>query len=196
MGNFVLQTGPCSFLYLRIGPWGNLFILLLYFFSPLASLFFFLPHRRMLCQIPFSLLLLHQALGRRRACAGGRARGSRRAGSGGCSANQQARARSGVGSAALGGPRQGAAGPGKRGQATAGGGEPGVRALQAQNGARGSASGRASQRGADPSGGRRASRRKDGKAKAKVRADLELACPRMQARVFYRWPTQLVSAGA
>jgi hypothetical protein len=34
------------------------------FFLILASLFFFLPHRRMLCKIPFSLPLLHQALGR------------------------------------------------------------------------------------------------------------------------------------
>jgi hypothetical protein len=44
MGNFVLQIGPYSFLYLHKGPWGNLFTLLLYFFSPLASLSYpFLP---------------------------------------------------------------------------------------------------------------------------------------------------------
>jgi hypothetical protein len=34
MENFALQTSPCSFLKLRISPWGNLFILLLCFFSP------------------------------------------------------------------------------------------------------------------------------------------------------------------
>jgi hypothetical protein len=34
MGKFALQTSPCSFLKLRISPWGNLFILLLCFFSP------------------------------------------------------------------------------------------------------------------------------------------------------------------
>jgi hypothetical protein len=43
MGNFVLQTSPRSFLFLRKGPWGNLFILLLYFFSPLASLSYLFP---------------------------------------------------------------------------------------------------------------------------------------------------------
>jgi hypothetical protein len=40
-GNFVLQTCPCSFLYLRIGPWGKLFILLLCFFSPCRLLLSF-----------------------------------------------------------------------------------------------------------------------------------------------------------
>jgi hypothetical protein len=34
MGNFALQKGPYNFLKLRISPWGNLFILLLCFFSP------------------------------------------------------------------------------------------------------------------------------------------------------------------
>jgi hypothetical protein len=34
MGNFALQKGPCNFLKLHISPWGNLFILLLCFFSP------------------------------------------------------------------------------------------------------------------------------------------------------------------
>jgi hypothetical protein len=38
-GNFVLQIGPCSFLYLRIDPWGSLFILLLYFFLLGISVF-------------------------------------------------------------------------------------------------------------------------------------------------------------
>jgi hypothetical protein len=46
MGNFVSQTGPCNFLFLRIGPWGNLFILLLYFFSPWRLLLFFLHWRQ------------------------------------------------------------------------------------------------------------------------------------------------------
>jgi hypothetical protein len=34
MGKFALQKSPCSFLKLRISPWGNMFILLLCFFSP------------------------------------------------------------------------------------------------------------------------------------------------------------------
>jgi hypothetical protein len=42
MGNFALQTGPCSFLKLRISPWGVSFPFLLYFFSPWRLLLFFL----------------------------------------------------------------------------------------------------------------------------------------------------------
>jgi hypothetical protein len=44
MGNFALQTGPCSSLILRISPWGIPFPLLLCFFS-LAPILF-LSHRR------------------------------------------------------------------------------------------------------------------------------------------------------
>jgi hypothetical protein len=47
MGNFALQIGSCSFLKLRISPWGNLFLLLLCFFSP-RRLYLFLFHRRQL----------------------------------------------------------------------------------------------------------------------------------------------------
>jgi hypothetical protein len=44
-GNFVLQTGSCSFLYLHIGPWGKLFILLLSSLI-LALTFFLFPNRQ------------------------------------------------------------------------------------------------------------------------------------------------------
>jgi hypothetical protein len=56
MGNFTLQKGPCSFLKLRISPWGIPPILLLC--SPLSwrSSFFFSP------AAPLSLSLLFQGL--------------------------------------------------------------------------------------------------------------------------------------
>jgi hypothetical protein len=56
MGNFALQKGPCNFLKLRISPWGNLFLLLLCFFSP-SCLYPFLFHRRQhQSSFPLSLL--------------------------------------------------------------------------------------------------------------------------------------------
>jgi hypothetical protein len=58
MGNFTLQTSPCSFLKLRIGPWGIPPVLLLC--SPLSwrSSFFFHPaaHLSLPTSFPLSLL--------------------------------------------------------------------------------------------------------------------------------------------
>jgi hypothetical protein len=67
MRNFVLQTGPCSFLYLRIGPWGKLFILLLCSFNPGALIFFHWQHYHLVPSYPhpilsFSLYLLPHAV--------------------------------------------------------------------------------------------------------------------------------------
>jgi hypothetical protein len=52
MGNFALQTGPCSFLKLRISPWGNLFLLLLC--SLLSGAFILSPPAAALAKSLFS----------------------------------------------------------------------------------------------------------------------------------------------
>jgi hypothetical protein len=57
-GNFVLQSGPCSFLYLHIGPWGipSIFLLPLTYLLPWCLLpFFFPPAARQLYPIPILL---------------------------------------------------------------------------------------------------------------------------------------------
>jgi hypothetical protein len=61
MGNFALQTGPYSFLKLRISPWGNLFILLLCFFSPRSLYPSFLPS--LAAASPFPCLLFSSPRG-------------------------------------------------------------------------------------------------------------------------------------
>jgi hypothetical protein len=54
MGNFVLQIGPCSSLFLRISPWGNPFPLLLCSLIPGALIFFSLPPAAALSNSGFS----------------------------------------------------------------------------------------------------------------------------------------------
>jgi hypothetical protein len=82
MGNFALQTSPCSFLKLHISPWGIPFIFLLcsLSLSPLSSSGISIPHRQHSPNLyPLSLsvsFLTQQGLGGARQARTGAASGS------------------------------------------------------------------------------------------------------------------------
>jgi hypothetical protein len=80
MGNFTLQTGPCSFLKLRISPWGNLFLLLFPQFLFYLVFSSFHGQQHLSFPLPLSFLHWYRAVPGGRANGGGGARGG--AGSG------------------------------------------------------------------------------------------------------------------
>jgi hypothetical protein len=158
MGNFTLQTGPCSFLYLHIGPWEITFPLLLCFFS-LAP--YLLP-----CRLLLSLL---SRAGRRRAerarAAGQAARAGGRPHAGRCAARRRRaleRAARAAGRGRSGGSRR-AGDADWRAQA---GAEPGRRAGGVRPRRKGDGAGWPRQRVWGPAGGSASERRRSALAQA------------------------------